>query len=342
MQNNIHETITNQIIEAIKAGAEDFKMPWSYFDIEPLNALTKADYHGINFLYLMMQAHEKGYESGYWATFKQWKELGASVQKGEKSSIGIVYKDVIKTEADAVTGEELEEHYKFIKSFPLFNADQISGWEIPEKKHLNKAESIKAADAFIRNSGANIIHNGGRAYFDPTKDLIRIPEQSQFDDTEHGTATEAYYSTLLHELTHWTGHKSRLSRDTGTKAEKEKYAFEELVAELGAAFLCSELGISPAPRKSHGAYIASWVKILENDNRAIFKAAGEASKAVDFLKGLQPPEPENKKDWKAFADKEKAKSEQRKEEIRKKPTGNIASRIIAEREKDPVGIIEKQ
>jgi antirestriction protein ArdC len=173
----------------------------------------------------------------------------------------------------------------------VFNADQVDGFEappLPEPK--DPAQILDRAEAFIAATGADIRHGGNRAFYRFPDDFIQMPERERFMGTETSTATESYYSTLLHELTHWTGSAKRCDRAFGKRFGDEAYAVEELVAELGAAFLCADLGITLEPRADHAAYIDNWLKVLKADKKAIFTAASQAAKATDYLAGLQATE----------------------------------------------------
>jgi antirestriction protein ArdC len=184
------------------------------------------------------------------------------------------------------SGEEIERDIPFMKGYTVFNAEQVDG--LPPQFYaappppLPAFERIDTAERFTKATGADIRHGGGRAYYAVDADRVQLPPFETFRDAE------SYYATLLHELTHWTRHETRLAREFGRKRWGDAgYAAEELVAELGAAFLCADLGVTPEPRDDHAAYIASWLDVLKSDKRAIFTAAACASRAADFLHGLQ-------------------------------------------------------
>ena len=168
------------------------------------------------------------------------------------------------------------------RGYSVFNAAQVDGYEAPAAVILPPSVRIGCAENFFSSLGANIRHGGNRAYFQPSTDHIQMPPFEAFRDVV------AYYATLSHEATHWTGVKSRLDRDMSGRFGSESYAAEELVAELGAAFLCGSLGLANEPRPDHAAYVASWLKILRGDNRAVFTAAAKAQQAADHLYSLQP------------------------------------------------------
>ena len=288
---SIQDTITNQIIEAIEKGAGEFQMPWHKKGISsamPHNPISKNTYSGANVLTLWMGKEKNGYCTDQWATFKQWQTKGATVKKGEKATLGFYWhitqlgKPNEQGELDP-TGKKT----MFAKAFFLFNADQVEGYT-PEGviETPDLTERLDNAEQFIQKTGAIISHGGTSAFYRPATDSITMPDKWRFTGTDTTSATQAYYSTLLHELTHWTGNKIRLDRTKGKRFGDTDYAFEELVAELGAAFLCADLGIENEPRVDHAQYVASWLRTLKNDKQAIFSAASYASKAMAYLKTL--------------------------------------------------------
>ncbi len=279
---DIQQEITDKIIEALENGVKPWVCPWDKTISEsamPVNFSTGNAYRGANIMLLWIDAQLKGYESNQWLTFKQAKDLGGNVRKGEKGSTVIKYKVVEKE--DKETGET--DVYPMLKGFTVFNAEQIEGIEFPKPVIEDKPEfeRLESADQFIAHSGASILHQGVKAFFTPLGDQIVMPEPQRFKTQSD------YYATLLHELTHWTGHASRLNRKFGTTKGNKDYAFEELVAELGAAFLCAELGIKGEVQ--HESYIANWLQKLRNDKRFIFKAASQASKAFEYLVDCNKP-----------------------------------------------------
>lgn len=288
---DVYETVTNAIAAAIEKGfsGETFEMPWHGMSEIPQNASTQKRYRGINVPLLWMTQIDRGFKSGIWATYKQWAELGAQVRKGEKSTQIIFWKQV---EADQDSEGENEEDNKirmFARYSFVFNADQVDGFEPLPAAKLSEIDQIESCTDFIAQTGAVIEHgNDGACYLIPA-DKIQMPQKGLFRATKYSTATENYYAILLHELTHWSGAAHRLDRFTqGKFVEKRDYAFEELVAELGAAILCASLGVTPSPRPDHAHYCSNWLKALGNDKRFIFSAATAAQKAVDYLYDLQP------------------------------------------------------
>ena len=244
----------------------------------PLNVSSGKPYHGVNVLMLWAAAESQGFNAGTWGTYRQWQDIEAQVRKGEKSTSIVFFKEL------PARPEDEEEEKRFVaRSFRVFNADQVDGYQpaLPPAEDLT--QRLAGVEAFVASTGAKIRHGGGRAFFSPSQDLIQMPDRARFTGTATSTPTEGYYSTLLHELTHWSGHESRLARDLSGRFGKEAYAMEELVAELGAAFLCAEQHITPQPRPDHAAYLANWLQVLKGDKRAIFSAAAKASQASTYL-----------------------------------------------------------
>ncbi len=291
MKPDVYERVTTAIVTALEAGVKPWHQPWNVEHaagriIRPLRA-NGVPYRGINVLMLWGEAVARGYAAPIWMTFKQAQELGGHVRKGEHGSL-VVYASTLKrTEEDTLTGEELERSIPFMKGYTVFNVEQVEG--LPAHYYAQPAprqdviHRIAHADAFVNATRADICHGGGIASYNVASDVVRMPPFEAFRDPE------SYYGTLIHELTHWTRHPSRLDRDLGRKRwGDEGYAMEELVAELGAAFVLADLDIAPNPRDEHASYIASWLKVLNEDKRAIFSAAAHAQRAADYLAGLQP------------------------------------------------------
>jgi len=286
---DVYTRVTEKIITDLKNGVRPWLKPWSVANGAERMGLplrhNGVPYRGLNVLLLWSEGFDKGFSSSKWMTFKQAQELGGCVRKGESGSL-VVYADTFTRTEENDKGEEVEQHIPFMKSYTVFNVEQVDG--LPEdlyRKPEHKGEPmqlIEAAERFFGATGATIRHGGNRAFYAPGPDVIQLPYPETFKDAE------SYAAVKAHELTHWTRHKSRLDRNFGRKAwGDEGYSREELVAELGSAFLCVDLGITPEARDDHSAYIAEWLKVLENDKRAIFSAAAHAQRAVDYLHGLQ-------------------------------------------------------
>jgi antirestriction protein ArdC len=316
---NLYQSVTSQIIELIETSqASGRELPWHRAGADvflPVNATTGSRYQGINVVSLWASAEINRFTTGTWSTYKQWQSIGAQVRKGESSTLGVFYKKYVpnrKSESaaadkqngrfgdrgdensgsddsgDVDPGEESRPRW-FARTFRVFNADQVDGYEPDEHSEELPEESlverIERVEAFVETTGATVGHGGGRAYYNPSGDYIQMPGELRFRDTETSTATEGYYATLFHELTHWSGHKRRCDRDLTGRFGDASYAMEELVAELGAAFLCAELGISAQPREDHAGYIAHWLEVMREDAAAIFTAAAKASEAARYLRG---------------------------------------------------------
>lgn len=280
---DIHQHLTDRIVAAIEAGAGKWQMPWHRGSggRHPVNIATGNKYRGVNVLGLWVEAQINGYGSHLWGTFRQWDAAGATVRKGQKASYVVFCKQI---EVDSGDDDENDSKRRlFARATPVFNADQVDGFGSPAVE--TPVENIETADAFVARTGATIVHGRSRACFIPSLDEIQMPERTAFTGSATSTATEAYYSTLLHELTHWTAPSHRCGRDLSGRFGTEAYAMEELVAELGAAFLCAELGITVEPRPDHAQYLAHWLNVLKADKRAIFTAASKAAEAAGYLRG---------------------------------------------------------
>jgi antirestriction protein ArdC len=285
---DIHSRITAQLIAAIEAGPGEPSLPWRRSGgplFMPVNALTGNPYNGINIVSLWVAAEVKSYAAPIWATYRQWLELGAQVRAGEKSSLVVFYKEY---EAQPDPADESDDGKRRVaRASYVFNAAQVEGFAVPSAPEpLGPVERIAAADAFVRSTGARIEHGGDRAFYRPSSDHIQMPDEGAFCGTATMTRSEGYYATLLHELVHWGGAKHRLDRDLGKRFGDRAYAAEELVAEIGAAFLCAELGITQDVRADHAQYLAHWLELMKDDSRAVFTAAAKASEAAAYLKRL--------------------------------------------------------
>lgn len=290
MKTDLYQRVTDKIIADLEQGNLTWLKPWSAGNTEgritrPLRH-NGQPYNGINVLMLWGAAVESGFLSPHWMTFKQALELDAHVRKGERGSL-VVYANTITKTEEGANGEEAERQIPFMKGYTVFNVEQIDG--LPDHYYakpeplIDPAQRIDHADAFFAATGAAVAHGGNRACYSVATDRVQLPAFEAF------RSPESYYATLAHELTHWTRHPSRLDRDFGRKQwGDEGYAREELVAELGAAFLCADLELTPEPGADHAAYIESWLTVLRGDKRAIFSAAAHAQRAADFMHALQP------------------------------------------------------
>ncbi len=282
---SIYDTITNQIIAALERGTDTFSLPWHRSTAplsRPMNAATGKAYRGVNVLALWASAEAQDFGHGLWATYRQWQSLGAQVRKGEKASPIVFYK--VFDKSDDEQAEERDSSTRiFAQASHVFNANQVDGFAMPEVPEGANFDPIPQADAFVAGTGAIVRIRGESADYTPSTDTITMPDRERFFATACGSASQNWYATLLHELVHWSGADHRLARTFGKRFGDDAYAMEELVAELGSAFLCGDLGLSTGPRPDHASYLANWLKVLKADNRAIFTAASAAAKAAEWL-----------------------------------------------------------
>lgn len=320
---DVHDAITQKIVAAIEAGAGTFEMPWHRPGVAftiPKNAATDKAYRGSNILSLWIDAAAKKLEHQVWATYKQYTELGAQVRKGEKGSLIVKYGEWVPKEQSgtAAGGPKKRQtnnsdasghpNYEqgdgdgkrlFAKAAWVFNIDQVDAPAMLRERLLPAAiqrpdltTRLAHVDAFVAATGAEFREGGQRAFYRHRSqsgegDFIQMPPRDLFIGTTTSTPTESYESTRLHELTHWAGAEHRLNRKFGGRFGDKEYAFEELVAELSAAFLCAELAITNTPRADHALYCATWLEVLKGDTKAIFTAASLATRAVAYLNELQ-------------------------------------------------------
>jgi len=287
---DVHEQITNRIIEAIEKGAGQFKLPWHRpaASLErPVNIVTGRGYRGINVVTLWVEAQLKNYSVPVWGTYKQFQEKGCQVRKGEKASLIVFYKELEYERDDPKEGEDDTRSVWMARGYSVFNAEQTEGFQLPERPPVQPIERNARVDAWIANIGADIRHGGHSAYYRPSDDFIQMPDEGLFTGTNTTSATEAMYATLLHELSHLTGHKSRLDRFSAPRST-ESTAREELLAELSAAFLCADLGVTPHLRDDHAQYVQHWLSVMRGDKKAIFQAAAGANRAGEWLNARQP------------------------------------------------------
>lgn len=282
---DVYQKITDAIVASIEAGVGRWEMPWHKAAGVPRNITGKA-YRGINIVSLWGASQQKGYECQTWATYKQWQERNCQVRKGEKSTAVTFWKFFGKSESESDDDTPESRSIPFARMYHVFNAHQVDGFTMPTSADERHNERIQAAESFVGTLGATIRTGEPRAYYAPSLDFVNMPRIELFRDSA------AYYGTLLHELTHWTGHESRVNRCMKGRFGDSAYAMEELIAELGAAFLCGHLGIEAEPREDHARYISSWLEVLKRDKRAIFTAASKAQTAVDWMQARAAKESE--------------------------------------------------
>ena len=290
VRNDLHQRITQQIIEAMEAGAGEYRMPWNTKGSSaslPQNPVGKYQYHGINVLSLWASQQLRAFTTGRWATYRQWLSIGAQVRKGETGSPTVFYQVIMgdddrETSVECTSTQGRPGRPFILKMATVFNADQVDGFH-PEHVAPPAEQRQDMAEQVIRNSKARILWGGEKACYLPNRDEIHLPHPEDF------VSAEAYYGVAFHELVHWTGHEARCARDLSGRFGSAAYAMEELVAELGAAFISAETGVEQHPRNDHASYISSWLTVLKSDARGIFSAASHASKAAQYILTNIPP-----------------------------------------------------
>lgn len=280
---DLYQSITDKIIRQLEDPHKlgQWSCPWYRAQMAEMpRSADGRPYRGINVLTLWAAATDRNYLSPVWATYKQWAKHGCQVRRGEKSELVVFYKKLLSFNLDT----QSEEERLMARAFFVFNSAQVDNYVPPKQPpELSVDERVQDADQYFHNIEAEVRIGGDRAFYSPTSDFIGMPPFSHFKSGYE------FYSTVGHEHIHWTGHKSRLDRELNTnRFGSEAYAFEELIAELGAAFLCCHLGIDNEPRADHAKYLSHWLKVLKSDKKAIFTASSKAQKAVDYLNAFQP------------------------------------------------------
>ena len=289
---DLHREITKRFIDALKADRVPWIKPWKTdsgsADGFPVNAATGRRYSGINVPILWSSAIERGYGRDRWLTYRQVIKAGGYVRRGEKGTLVVFYRTIEKkkTADESVLSDDEPKTFRIARSFTLFNVEQcedlpasIIGDAIVDV--LDRGTEFPDVEELITRCGVKVRHGGNIATYDAAADVIQMPPAQDFESPEH------YYATLLHELTHWSGHKKRLNRAAIVEScpyNSRSYAFEELIAEIGSAFLCAEFGITGDLR--HESYVADWIKLMEDAPRAIFQASATAQSAFDYLTSI--------------------------------------------------------
>lgn len=287
IKKDIYTRVTDQVILGLKKGIKPWVKPWSddYCAGQFSYPLRQSgeNYKGINVIILLMSALDKNYFSPSWMTYKQSKILGGSVRKGEKGQLVVYANSIVSTEQDRKTGEDIEIKIPFLRGYTVFNVDQIDdlpkNWYKHSVKLIDLSSRVLSAEKYFNAIGANIKHGGNIACYIPSSDYIKMPLFESFNNSE------AYYSVLAHELAHWTCHKKRLNREV--IYTPEGIAKEELVAELSACMVMAVLGLSITVRNGHVDYLGGWLTSLQNDNKAIFRAAAQAQRIMDYFETFQ-------------------------------------------------------
>jgi antirestriction protein ArdC len=297
--NELRQRITTSIIEALETGnLPPWRKPWRCDPNAgmPTNVISKKRYSGVNVLLLETASMQHRFESKHWATYKQWSALGGQVKKRPTEikpghwGTTVIFWSPIKKKMSGDTGEVIDDRYFIMKSYTVFNVEQVDGdfdhLRVGQDTVNSNGEVFEEAEVAITAIGADIRYGGNRAFYAPSGDFIQMPLRESFSVSE-------YYETLCHELVHWTEPAHRLAWDR----KNEGYAMGELIAELGGCFMCSELGLPTADNMTnHAAYLKNWLTAMKGDPKFIFKASTQASKAVDYLlsfsrREIDQPEP---------------------------------------------------
>lgn len=290
----VYDIVTEKIIQNLERGTVPWRQPWRTKGGIPANLISGKKYRGVNLMLLSLSSLVKGYESQYWLTFKQSTDLGAKVRQGEKATLVVFYKQLTGTKEvemdNLATGERettrIDNQMFVLRYYNVFNTEQCDGLchkrlekDAVDSEEINPIETAEKIVMQMPNPPA-ILYGYGKACYIPRLDQIHLPNKDNF------ITSEGYYSTLFHELTHSTGHETRLSREgvmNQAMFGDERYSKEELVAEFGAAFLCAEAGISQNQTECNSAYISSWLERLNSDKRMLVQAASQAQKAADYI-----------------------------------------------------------
>lgn len=273
---NIYEEVTDRIIAALELGVAPWVKPWrTEAEPFPVNAGSKRPYRGINVLLLSMESMTRGYVGNAWLTYRQASELGAQVRAGEHGTQIVFYKQ--REVPDEDHPDAKAKVVPMLRTFTVFNTCQIDSLpaHLTQPAAVPTWEPVEEAERVISATAARIQHGSSKAFYRPDDDFIQLPDLSAFHDQA------GYYATALHELTHWSGAPARCNRQLRNRFGDDAYAIEELVAEIGSAFLCAHCRIDG--QLQHPSYIANWLEVLKNDKRAIFTAAAKAQQAADFV-----------------------------------------------------------
>ena len=285
---DIYARITKEIIAAIETGAGEWKMPWHHDGASatrPTNVATGRRYRGINTLALWAAAVHAGYAQGLWGTYRQFQAVGAQVRQGEKATTVVLWKEGSTNGNDGDdTDDDARGHRRmFARAFSVFNVAQVDGYEIkPAALALSEDERHAQAETFLTNLDIKTVFGGPEACYQPWTDAVLMPSYSQFRDAA------SFYGVWTHENGHASGAKHRLDRDLTGRFGSAAYALEEIVVELLSGLILADLAIAHHPRPDHAAYVASWLKVLKNDPKAIFTAASKAQHAADWMHAQQP------------------------------------------------------
>lgn len=276
---DLYQQVTDRVVAELERGVAPWVRPWRILGEAgglPHNGYTKRPYRGVNVWVLAMSAASLGCDDPRWYTFRQASLLDARVKKGEKATLVAFWRDLKVNEEDPTTGVRSEKTVPLLRAYPVFNASQCDGIPaLPAPPTVPTETRYLELQRLLERTTASVHHGGDMAFYSPTTDRIQMPHLAAF------VTEEAYWGTMLHELTHWTGHSTRLDRDVRHRFGTLGYAAEELVAELGSAYLCAALGVLGELR--HPEYLANWLAAFKGDKRALFRASSFAQRAADFV-----------------------------------------------------------
>lgn len=283
---DVYSRVTAEIIAAIEDGTGEWRAPWFHNGASiarPTNVASGKRYRGINTLALWVAGFAAGYSDGLWGTYKQWQEVGAQVREGERSTTVVLWREVQASHpADNEDDSDDGHRRMFARAFSVFNLAQVDGYERPPIPVLPKTERLAHAEAFISNLGIKTVFGGSEAYYRPDEDTVFMPDFASFRDPA------SFYGVWLHENGHASGAKHRIDRDLSGRFGSAVYAAEECCVEILSGLVLADLGIAHHPRPDHAAYVASWLKVLKDDPKAIFTAASKAQQAADWMHACQP------------------------------------------------------
>ena len=285
---DLYRTVTDRIVAGLERGTPPWVRPWSTItDAIPVNAQSRRPYRGINFALLSLEAASSGHPVNRWLTYRQAMELGGQVRRGEHGSMVVFWQlrnvaATAETFSDEAVPSLPTKVYPLLRAYTVFNVAQVDGLPTTLSAPGRVAWEPEArAEELLLMSAASIRHGGTKAFYSPASDEVHLPSRAAF------ASAASYYNVALHELTHWTGHPSRCHRQLTGRFGDAAYAAEELVAELGSAYLCAHCRLDGELR--HESYLASWLKVLRADKRAIFTAATLAQRAADYVLRLTNP-----------------------------------------------------
>jgi antirestriction protein ArdC len=282
---DVYSRITEEIIAGIEHGPGDWRAPWHHNGTSiarPSNLGSGKRYRGINTVALWVAAMNRGYADGLWGTYRQWAAAGAQVRKGERATTVVFWKQIESGGGDALEDDDGGRKKMFARAFSVFNVSQVDGFAPPPAVLLPEADRLADAEAFINNLGIQTVFGGSEAFYRPSTDTVQMPTFECFSDPA------SFYGVWLHETGHASGAKHRLDRDLSGRFGTASYAAEECCVEILSGLILADLGIAHHPRPDHAAYIASWLKVLKDDPRAIFTAASKAQQAADWMWMQQP------------------------------------------------------